>query len=730
MLPEDLLRQHHLEDAVLSPDGLWVAAVVHRPRKPGEYFRRDLLGGNDRADIWLAKTDGTQTWNLTHGEQEHAGYWSPVWSPDSSRLAVLSTRGNDNIRAFVWDRKTATLQQVTTEGIDIAAKIHLDGNKHAPIAWLDADRLLTITLPAGHAPLWFDEEQRTSAIEFAAEEATMRGTRVTASVIASPDVHPEPVSGTLSTIEVESGQETKIANIPITEMRLSQRVLSISPDRKWVTIVAPGLSKPVQPDRAMRLSDFYPMQIWIGCLQGSIPLRSMDRLVPANGGKGFNNIVVQWSPDSSRFAVLVETSTVHSDSLAGVAVIEPDTAMIHMLALNEDGDSRVKTARYLRWSEQGHLLVLAQATKPIAQTTSYRWNARDPAISPNFDIEDQPRWWLWENDQTKRLLSESEVASAIPTISAKPVSITRDSRVTVIAGDGNGTNSREILSFNRDMDDVAPGEFRNIAYETADGKEWGASLLLPFGYKEGTRFPLVVDVYGGAVYRNLNGVSNARYTPYDGSFLNLLLLAARGYGVLTPSIPLQPEGIPSDPLLDLDYGIAPAIAKVVELGFADPQRLAVMGHSYGGYSTYSLITQTQRFRAAIAMAGFVDLFSLYGRFDRRYRYSPYASAATHCPAYLENAQGRIGAPPWVDPERYLRNSPLLHVDRVQTPLLIIHGSLDMLEISQAEEFFSALTRLGKPVEFVRYIGEGHAIDSPANIVDMWNRIYNFLDNAL
>jgi dipeptidyl aminopeptidase/acylaminoacyl peptidase len=87
----------------------------------------------------------------------------------------------------------------------------------------------------------------------------------------------------------------------------------------------------------------------------------------------------------------------------------------------------------------------------------------------------------------------------------------------------------------------------------------------------------------------------------------------------------------------------------------------------------------------------------------------------------------MGNPPWKDLGRYIRNSPIFSVDRVQTPLMIMQGDLDYVALQQGEEFFTSLYRQGKRAEFVRYWGEGHVLESPANIRDMWQRIFAWFD---
>jgi len=139
-----------------------------------------------------------------------------------------------------------------------------------------------------------------------------------------------------------------------------------------------------------------------------------------------------------------------------------------------------------------------------------------------------------------------------------------------------------------------------------------------------------------------------------------------------------------------------------------------------------------RFRAAIALDGVYDFISEYNGFKTSVRVKaevngPDLSAA----AWSETYQAGMGAPPWLDAQRYLRNSPLMGAASIHTPLLLIHGDLDeLVPLAQAEEMFTALYRLNKDAVFVRYWGEGHVPHSPANIRDVWNRIFRWLDQYI
>lgn len=285
---------------------------------------------------------------------------------------------------------------------------------------------------------------------------------------------------------------------------------------------------------------------------------------------------------------------------------------------------------------------------------------------------------------------------------------------------------QQLLETNTFLRAIMPSSFRRVEYRSLDGQELGAWLTLPPDYQEGRRYPMIVWVYPGSMARPS---PKYLFDIDDLSALNLQIPAAQGYVILEPSIPLSPEGEAEDPMLRLPSGVLPAVERVIELGIADPERIFLMGQSFGGYATYGLITQTRRFRAAVALAGFCNLISLYGTLDARYRYDDIAHEDLFMPASLESAWCRMGGAPWQDLGRYIRNSPIFQVDRVQTPLLIIQGDMDYVALQQGEEFFRALQRRGVHARFVRYWGEGHVLEGPANIRDMWRRILAWLDEC-
>jgi dipeptidyl aminopeptidase/acylaminoacyl peptidase len=276
---------------------------------------------------------------------------------------------------------------------------------------------------------------------------------------------------------------------------------------------------------------------------------------------------------------------------------------------------------------------------------------------------------------------------------------------------------RRLTHLNPQFDEYQMASARLVSWLSEDGEQLQGALLLPSDFRERKRYPLVVWVYGGA---SLSDRLN-RFGLAYGSVFNLQLLATRGYAVLVPDAPQHL----ATPMLDLAKTVLPGINKVIEMGIADPDRLGVMGHSFGGYSTLALITQTKRFKAAIEADGFGDFIGAYGQMGK--------DGTAYLTTVIEQGSGLMGGTPWEFRSRYIENSPVFYLDRVETPLLILHGSLDTAVASfLGDEVFVGLRRLGKEVEYAKYEGEGHSplSWSYSNQVDVCNRMIAWLNAHL
>lgn len=302
------------------------------------------------------------------------------------------------------------------------------------------------------------------------------------------------------------------------------------------------------------------------------------------------------------------------------------------------------------------------------------------------------------------------------------------------SGDGDrlllvdaGGASKELLQFNRQLAGVAGGRAvmltRREADEDTDRYDW---LLLPPHHREGDRHPLLVYFYPDTTYTKEWRSDDLRAV----SVLNQHIPAAHGFAVLIASMKISTVEKRGNPMTEMHEQLIHAAENVVREGYADPDRWAIMGHSYGGYGTNSVITQTSRFKAAASLAGPANLASAYAIGLSQGKATDVGSGLSFGVMWSEGGQGRMGVAPWQDPQRYIANSPLFHADKITTPLLLIHGDYDFVNVNEAEQMFNALHRQGKDAQLVRYWGEGHVIRSPANIRDMWDRVFAWFDTHL
>ncbi|MFN0106404.1 MAG: alpha/beta hydrolase family protein [Bryobacteraceae bacterium] len=183
----------------------------------------------------------------------------------------------------------------------------------------------------------------------------------------------------------------------------------------------------------------------------------------------------------------------------------------------------------------------------------------------------------------------------------------------------------------------------------------------------------------------------------------------------------------------LSAGVLPAVDAVIARGIGDTDRVALVGNSGGGFAVMGILTQTPRFRTAVASAGYSNATSLYGTFYGQYRYGdggPPEKGLILRMLQMEKGFMGFQAPPWQEPDRYHRASPILQAGNVRTPLMLVHGYSDFVPVQQAEEVFTALSRQDLRRVFLRYLGEGHRISNRENVIDLWTRLREWLTETM
>lgn len=235
------------------------------------------------------------------------------------------------------------------------------------------------------------------------------------------------------------------------------------------------------------------------------------------------------------------------------------------------------------------------------------------------------------------------------------------------------------------IDSIKFGTPELVEFENNDGENFKAALMLPPEFDGSQPLPAITVVYGDYSYtEDINRFGFSWTVSED----NAHFLSHRGYAVIYPDTELSGR----DPMNQIVDRTTPVIEHLIDRRIIDPDRIGLYGHSYGAYSVLALITRSNLFRAAVCNAPIVNLSSFYGCGNW---------------FWFETGQGRLGKPPWGDPEAYIRNSPLFFLDKVQASVLLVNGSEDITSAGQAAEAYSGLLRLGRKVEWIQYEDADH-----------------------
>jgi dipeptidyl aminopeptidase/acylaminoacyl peptidase len=285
----------------------------------------------------------------------------------------------------------------------------------------------------------------------------------------------------------------------------------------------------------------------------------------------------------------------------------------------------------------------------------------------------------------------------------------------VYLGDLSFKNLRKASYLNPQQANVKWGSVELISYLANDGVPLQGLLFKPENFDASKKYPMITYFYE----RNSDGLHNYRAPAPSASTINIPYFVSNDYLVFVPDIKYD-MGLPGPSAYNC---IIPGIQSVIAKGGVDVSNLAIQGQSWGGYQVAYLMTKTNMFKAAGAGAPVVNMTSAYGGIrwgtgmSRMFQY--------------EQTQSRIGGTLWEKPLYYLENSPLFFLDRVTTPVLIMHNDADgSVPWYQGIEMFMALKRLDKPAWLLQYNGEDHNLVQRKNRKDLSIRLGQFFDYYL
>lgn len=284
------------------------------------------------------------------------------------------------------------------------------------------------------------------------------------------------------------------------------------------------------------------------------------------------------------------------------------------------------------------------------------------------------------------------------------------------AADANITNVRRLTNANPQQAEVAwtPGA-RLIEYkcENSDARRQ-AVLYLPAGYEQGKKYPMLTYIY-----ELLSQSYNVYPAPNATRYANAGVYTSRGYAYLMPDITYHID----DPGRSAVWCVVPAVKAAIETGLIDAERVGLQGHSWGGYQTTFITTQTDIFKTAVAGAPLTDMVSMFG--------SVYWNTGATDGSIFISSQGRFTGGPNDVPEAYRRNSPQVFAHQLNIPFMILHNDRDgAVDFNQGITYYNHLRQLGKEVVLLEYVGENHGLARPANQKDYALRMTEWFDTFL
>ena len=573
----------------------------------------------------------------------------PEWSPDGEWIAFLSARlGKKNL----WLIRPAGGE---------ALKLTDSKSDVTSFRWSPDGRSIAFTSTDAPTP---DEEQRDKGKDDArvVDENPKRQRLLVVPVTSTPTLQTE--------LRVLAS-----GDFHVSEGRPGRAAFDWSPDGK--TIVFTHTNTPSQDD-------------WSSADLSLVDVETRTIRPLVHSGAATTSPL--FSPDGQRIAFLESDTPATWAGSKSVRIIEVNGGPIKPLADTQDGFGRY--SELVDWSADGKLLYFTEARGTHLKLLAMPMEGDPIEISHKTGMSlggvflNASRTHFgfgWEQ------LDQAPEAFVSPIAPFEPI---------------------QISQVNGALPKLTSGKTEVIRWKSQDGLEIEGLLTYPVGYEKSKRYPFLLVIHGGPM-----GVFTETFDGNAGTY-PVGVFSSKGYAVLRANVRgSSGYGKTFRYANYKDWGggdyqdLMTGVDHVIGLGIADPERMGVMGWSYGGYMTSWIITQTKRFRAASVGAGVTNLMSFTGTAD--------------IPGFLPDY---FAGEFWDKPEVYGKHSPMSRMKGVTTPTLIQHGEKDeRVPLSQGQELYNALKRQGCTTKMVVYPRTPHGIEEPKLLLDAMNRNLEWFD---
>jgi dipeptidyl aminopeptidase/acylaminoacyl peptidase len=284
----------------------------------------------------------------------------------------------------------------------------------------------------------------------------------------------------------------------------------------------------------------------------------------------------------------------------------------------------------------------------------------------------------------------------------------------VLVGGPALRDARTVAATNPFAADYAWGRAELVEYKNDRGDRLQGALFYPAGYQPGQKYPMVVYMY-----ERLSDGLHRWSSPSETAPYNPAVFTSLGYVFFQPDIVFRPR----EPGVSVADCVGAAVRRVIGMGVADPARIGIVGHSWGGFDTVYLATHTKLFAAGVAGAPITNLVSNYGN----HHWSAGIAETDH----IETGQQRMEVPLWEDVQAYVRNSAVFGVANMTTPLLVAFGDNDgTVHWHQGVELYNIARRAKKDVVMLVYNNEEHSLRRKPNQLDYHRRIVEWFGHYL
>lgn len=768
------LKMEAFGQASIDPAETRLVFERQAPRDSASVYDHDFHNQTLRSELFTADLGRPAAATRLLRDDEGLGHRLGSWSPSGRRLLLY------RLRDRVWQAGIFDVEAGSVRWLDVTPELPSWGRT---AQWRSDDELILVARTDGLAP-WLMRAPWEFMVQLPQAWAmTRQGQRVSRTVIGSgayAGLTPKRGPNALMRIDAGTGEVQRLAEAGFYDLELS-------PDGRFAAAAAFGEDLPLDPDapflqgefpraRTLRIVDLETGEAWnpkpgadllpnllswsprgdallVWTRHGAQPwsqgrLHRIDTLTrdiaelplggmsPAFQETGLRTpvVVADWLGGTP--VLLAETGAGRKDWIqiggthpkiltAGLAAVAT-----RLTAVTQDSLFLVADDAAWRITHDGRTRLTSEET-PVRPTPpdvvdkGQRFFFNDPPSLERSGVQTREgrAVRLRDGDEASRILGQGTVLLG-KTVSVAEVSDDRFRQSLVVTRDGG--SSVVVSRINAAFGEIEFVRPRAVHHQGPSGEALVSWLYLPHRHTGEERPPLVVTPYPGtvnAVPDPTAGATSASVGP------NVQILAGAGFAVLVPSLPRA--AYPGEPSAGMADQILAVVDAAAQGGDFDTGRIALWGHSFGAHAALTAATQSSRFDAIVASNGAYDLASDWGEFDPAQRVIPDDMLSIRSSAgWVETGQARMGGPPWQTADRYVRNSPLFQADRITAPVLLVTGDRDYVPSSQAEIMFTALYRQHKDAVLLTYWGEGHVLQSPANIRDMTLEVLGWLGDHL